>query len=55
MDKVVNYFLLLIIFVFDPLAIALVVSANMAFANITPKRKEEPKEMGTPSRITRRR
>ena len=41
MDKVVNYFLLLIIFVFDPLAIALVVSANMAFANITPKRKEE--------------
>ena len=41
MDKVVNYFLLLIIFVFDPLAIALVVAANMAFANITPKRKEE--------------
>ena len=41
MDKVVNWFLLLIIFVFDPLAIALVVSANMAFANITPKRKEE--------------
>ena len=41
MDKVVNYFLLLIIFVFDPLAIALVVSANMAFAQITPKRKEE--------------
>ena len=34
MDKVVNYFLLLIIFVFDPLAIALVVSANMAFAQI---------------------
>ena len=41
MDKVVNYFLLLIIFVFDPLAIALVVSANMAFSKITPKRKEE--------------
>jgi len=41
MDKVVNYFLLLIIFVFDPLAIALVVAANMAFAQITPKRKEE--------------
>ena len=41
MDKVVNYFLLLIVFVFDPLAIALVVSANMAFANIIPKRKEE--------------
>ena len=41
MNKVVNWFLLLIIFVFDPLAIALVVSANMAFASITPKRKEE--------------
>jgi len=38
MDSVVNYFLLLIIFVFDPLAIALVVAANMAFAQI--KRKD---------------
>ena len=44
MDKVVNWFLLLIIFVFDPLAIALVVAANMAFAAITPKRKEEDLE-----------
>ena len=34
MDKVVNYFLLLIVFVFDPLAIALVIAANMAFAQI---------------------
>ena len=41
MDKVVNWFLLLIVFVFDPLAIALVVTANMAFAQINPKRKEE--------------
>jgi len=39
MNTVVNWFLLLIIFVFDPLAIALVVAANMAFAMI----KEEPK------------
>ena len=31
MDKVVNYFLLLIVCVFDPLAIALVISANFAF------------------------
>ena len=31
MDKVVNYFLLLIVCVFDPLAIALVVAANFAF------------------------
>ena len=41
MDKVVNWFLLLIIFVFDPLAIALVVAANFAFAQI---RKPEDKE-----------
>jgi len=34
MDRVVNYFLLLIIFVFDPLAIALVVAANFAFAQV---------------------
>jgi len=37
MNEVVNWFLLLIIFVFDPLAIALVVAANMAFAQIRPK------------------
>ncbi len=40
MDKVVNWFLLLIIFVFDPLAIALVVTSNFAFAQI----RKEPKE-----------
>ena len=43
MDKVVNYFLLLIVFVFDPLAIALVVAANMSFAQI---RKPEDVEIG---------
>ena len=42
MDRVVNWFLLLIIFVFDPLAIALVVTANFAFAQI--KRKPEKKD-----------
>jgi len=34
MNQVVNWFLLLIIFVFDPLAIALVIAANMAFAQL---------------------
>ena len=38
MNEVVNWFLLLIIFVFDPLAIALVVAANMAFAQIKKNR-----------------
>jgi len=40
MSQVVNWFLLLIIFVFDPLAIALVVAANFAFGQIKPKTKE---------------
>ena len=39
MGVVVNWFLLMIVFVFDPLAIALVVAANMAFAQIEPKIK----------------
>jgi len=44
MGTVVNWFLLLIIFVFDPLAIAMVVAANFAFAQVKPK-----KEMEVPS------
>tara|TARA_R100001079_G_scaffold110337_1_gene85458 strand:+ start:4417 stop:5493 length:1077 start_codon:yes stop_codon:yes gene_type:complete len=40
MSSVVNWFLLLIIFVFDPLAIALVVAANFAFAQIKNEEKE---------------
>ena len=34
MASIVNWFMILIIFVFDPLAIAMVVAANMAFAQI---------------------
>ncbi len=34
MEQIVNWFMLLIIFVFDPLAIAMVIAANMAFAQI---------------------
>lgn len=40
MDKIINILLLVIIFVFDPLAISLVVAANFAFAQITPKTRE---------------
>jgi len=42
MGVVVNWFLLLIIFVFDPLAIAMVVAANFAFAQL--KKQEDPEE-----------
>jgi len=41
MDKIINWFLLLIIFVFDPLAIAMVIAANFAFNQIKPKNKKE--------------
>ena len=48
MDKIINWFLLIIIFVFDPLAIALVIAANFAFARKeeqpTPELTEEDKE-----------
>ena len=44
MDKIINYLLLVIIFVFDPLAISLVVAANFAFNQIKPKKKEDDLE-----------
>ena len=40
MDKIINWLLLTIIFVFDPLAIALVIAANYAFERIRPKTKK---------------
>jgi cell division protein FtsB len=40
MDKIINILLLVIIFVFDPLAIALVISANYAFEQLKRKTKE---------------
>ena len=43
MDKIINWLLLIIIFVFDPLAISLVVAANFAFDQAYPKRKYEEK------------
>jgi hypothetical protein len=39
MDKIINVLLLIIIFVFDPLAIALVIAANFAFDRAFPKRE----------------
>jgi hypothetical protein len=46
MDQIINWFLLVIIFVFDPLAICLVIAANIAFNQLKPKIKPEepPKE-----------
>ena len=39
MDKIINWFLLVIIFVFDPLAISLVIAANFAFSRL---KSEQP-------------
>jgi len=41
MDKIINILLLVIIFVFDPLAISLVVAANFAFIQAYPKKENE--------------
>jgi hypothetical protein len=46
MDKIINWLLLVIIFVFDPLAISLVVAANFAFDQA--KREEEEDTEDTP-------
>ena len=45
MDRIINYLLLVIIFVFDPLAISLVIAANFAFAQAYPKKEEEIEEV----------
>ena len=46
MDQIINWSLLVIIFVFDPLAICLVIAANIVFNQLKPKVKpeESPKE-----------
>ena len=46
MNRIINWLLLVIIFVFDPLAIALVIAANFAFAQLrkTPKYNELTEE-----------
>ena len=41
MDKIINILLLIIIFVFDPLALSLVIAANFAFEQAFPKKKYE--------------
>lgn len=44
MDKIINVLLLVIIFVFDPLAISLVIAANFAFSQINPTKLPEIEE-----------
>ena len=51
MDKIINILLLIIIFVFDPLAISLVVAANFAFEKAYPKKKFEDNLYGEKEEI----
>jgi hypothetical protein len=54
MDKTVNILILIIVFVFDPLAICLVLAANFAFGKAFPKKRENiygEKVVITPSPI----
>ena len=52
MDKIINWLLLTIIFVFDPLAIALVVAANFAFDQIkSPKFIPQPIRVRQPKKV----
>lgn len=47
MDQIINWLLLVIIFVFDPLAISLVIAANFAFSQIKKPLKEESEKGNT--------
>jgi hypothetical protein len=52
MDKIINWLLLTIIFVFDPLAIALVVAANFAFDQVkSPKFIPQPIRIRQPKKV----
>jgi hypothetical protein len=42
MNRIVNYLLLIIIFVFDPLAISLVIAANFAFSRVSKNKEITP-------------
>lgn len=50
MDTIINYLLLIIIFVFDPLAIALVIAANFAFAQLRNKEILSDDEIDIPEK-----
>ena len=50
MNVVVNYLLLIIIFVFDPLAISLVIAANFSFSQLNNNKKKTMKTIETPKK-----
>lgn len=51
MDNIINWFLIMIMLVFDPLAIALVLLALFAFGQIAPPTKKPKGKVGRPKKI----
>ena len=45
MDRIINWLLLVIVFVFDPLAVSVVIAANFAFTRIAPSKKSTKKKV----------
>jgi len=43
MDKIINCLLLVIVFVFDPLAVSLIIASNFAFSRLAPSKKSTKK------------
>ena len=53
MDVIINILLLVIVFVFDPLAVSLIIAANFAFAQLKPRKDdEEPSTKSTQEEVT---
>ena len=45
MDRIINILLLVIVFVFDPLAVSLIIASNFAFSRIAPSKKSTQEEV----------
>ena len=45
MDKIINWLLLIIVFVFDPLAVSLIIASNFAFSRLAPSKKSTKKKV----------
>ena len=45
MDVIINILLLVIVFVFDPLAVSLIIASNFAFSRIAPSKKSTKKQV----------
>ena len=45
MDKIINWLLLVIVFVFDPLAVSLIIASNFAFSRLASSKKSTKKQV----------